>query len=150
MNTWNNPIYSFFKCNEIHHMVLLEILKVFPEEIDTKLIRLGANRRNEIQEELSSCAGLLNEYLVCSCFKFVQYYPVSPVFNFQFTLQKRVTTENPRPEVLLKALKCFSSWVTVIKNISGIVECDLIPKVFQILTDPPVSDFIFIVMLLAK
>lgn len=64
MNTWNNPIYSFLKCNEIPRTVLLEILKVFPEEIDTKLIRLGANKRNKIQEELSSCAGHLNEFLV--------------------------------------------------------------------------------------
>lgn len=113
MNTWNNPIYSFLKCNEIPRTVLLEILKVFPEEIDTKLIRLGANKRNKIQEELSSCAGHLNEFL------------------------KQVIIEYPRAEVLLKAIKCFTSWVSVIRNISDVVECDLIPKVFEILKDPP-------------
>lgn len=66
MSTWNNPIYSFLqKCNEIPPFVLLEILRVFPEEIETEQMRLGANRRKEIQIELSSCAGHLNNYLVC-------------------------------------------------------------------------------------
>ena len=65
MNTWNNPIYSFLnQCNDIPHLILLEILKVFPEEVDTKTIRLGSNRRNEIENELSNCAPLLNDYLV--------------------------------------------------------------------------------------
>lgn len=65
MSTWNNPISSFLqKCNEIPPPVLLEILRVFPEEIETEQMRLGANRRKEIQIELSNCAGHLNNYLV--------------------------------------------------------------------------------------
>lgn len=65
MSEWTNPVYSFLnQYNKIPHMVLLEILKVFPEEMETKVIRLGANRRNEIQRELKNCADLLNDYLV--------------------------------------------------------------------------------------
>ncbi|XKL63826.1 hypothetical protein PGB90_006190 [Kerria lacca] len=114
MSEWTNPVYSFLnQYNKIPHMVLLEILKVFPEEMETKVIRLGANRRNEIQRELKNCADLLNDYL------------------------KQVTLEDPSPEALLKAVKCFTSWVSIIKDISIIVKTDLMPKVFQILSVPP-------------
>jgi transportin-3 len=78
MNTWTNPIYSYLnQCNDIPHLILLEILKVFPEEVDTKSIRLGANRRNEIENELSNCARLLNDYLVCNQFLGSNIYVIS-------------------------------------------------------------------------
>lgn len=65
MNSWKNPVYTFLsKYNEIPHIALLEILKIFPEEMDTELIRLGSNRRNEIFDELCGCSNLLNNYLV--------------------------------------------------------------------------------------
>lgn len=81
MSTWNNPIYSFLqKCNEIPPIILLEILRVFPEEIETEHMRLGANRRKEIQIELSNCAGLLNDYLVSDYCKY--YFG----WNFQFLI----------------------------------------------------------------
>lgn len=65
MSSWKDPIYTFLnKYEEIPHMVLLEILKVFPEEMDTELIRLGSNRRTEIFNELCGCSNLLNDYLV--------------------------------------------------------------------------------------
>lgn len=42
-------------------------------------------------------------------------------------------------ETLLKAIKCFNSWIPVLEDINAALGCELIPEVFQILTDPPVS-----------
>ena len=80
MNTWNNPIHSFLSQRDvIPHLTLLDILKVFPEEIDTESIRLGLNRRNEVENELSNCAALLNGYLVSRALR-------DPSSVFGFTL----------------------------------------------------------------
>ncbi len=86
MVTWSNPIYSFLhKCDEIQPMILLEILRVFPEEMDTKVIRLGSNRRREIQDELNNCAALLNDYLVRKHPYFISY-----LLEFDFICYKNV------------------------------------------------------------
>ena len=43
--------------------VLLEVLVVLPEEISSRHLRLGANRRNEITEELKQSAPDVIEFL---------------------------------------------------------------------------------------
>lgn len=113
MSSWKNPIYTFLnKYEEIPHMVLLEILKVFPEEMDTELIRLGSNRRTEIFNELCGCSNLLNDYL------------------------KVVVERDQSPAALLKALKCYASWMSI-----GVLECHLLPNAFDILRVPPDDTF---------
>ena len=42
--------------------VLLEVLVVLPEEVSSRHLRLGANRRNEIVEELKANSPQVNEF----------------------------------------------------------------------------------------
>jgi hypothetical protein len=43
---------------------LLEIRTVFPEEVNSRLLRLGVNRSKEVIQELSSNSKIILEYLV--------------------------------------------------------------------------------------
>lgn len=149
INSWKNPIYTLLNnYNEIPHLILLEILRIFPEELDTELIRLGSNRRNEIFSELCNCAGLMNDYLVSApsppSEKSInrsrwKRYRICQYLIF-FISQKEVVTRDPSPVVLLKAFRCFSSWVAIgLATIPTVLDCELLPKAFQILTEPPVS-----------
>lgn len=91
MSSWKNPIFTFLnKYNEIPHKVLLEILKVFPEEMDTELIRLGSNRRNEIFNELCGCSNLLNDYLVSTN---TSIRGITNEIHIEFSCRKKLSIE---------------------------------------------------------
>ena len=45
-----------FSGNEAHIPVLMELLTVLPEEIHSRALRLGLNRREEFTQELSTAA----------------------------------------------------------------------------------------------
>jgi Exportin 1-like protein len=65
MTSWKTPIEDLInKYNQTNMWPLLEILTVFPEEVNSRLLRLGANRRNEVILELSSHSKIILEYLV--------------------------------------------------------------------------------------
>jgi transportin-3 len=65
MTSWKTPIEDLInKYNQTNMWPLLEILTVFPEEVNSRLLRLGANRRNEVIQELSSHSKIILEYLV--------------------------------------------------------------------------------------
>jgi hypothetical protein len=47
--------------------VLLELLKVFPEELQNRSLRIGDNRRNAVQQELATQTESVLTFLVCKC-----------------------------------------------------------------------------------
>lgn len=55
-----------FRYSERSPAMLLEIVTVLPEEIHSRLLRLGDNRRQKVIEELEQCAPNIINFLVCN------------------------------------------------------------------------------------
>ncbi|KAH8376949.1 hypothetical protein KR093_002325 [Drosophila rubida] len=69
MATWQEPISDLLKALSPHPAAiwpLLEVLKVLPEEIDSRFLRLGANRREQVHKQLDASADCVLEFL-CMC-----------------------------------------------------------------------------------
>lgn len=67
MSTWQKPVVDLIgEFGQVNVWPLLEILTVLPEEVNSWLLRLGANRRLEIMQELGSTAPTVTEFLVSS------------------------------------------------------------------------------------
>lgn len=56
--------YSLTHSDERYTQVLLELLKVFPEELQNKSIRIGENRRKVVQRELAALTPSVLSFLV--------------------------------------------------------------------------------------
>jgi len=78
-----------------HPFALLEILVVLPEEIASRRLRLGANRREEIRAEFRASAGLVNQFLN----------------HCLATAQQKDTGGSGH--VKANVLRCLSSWLNV-------------------------------------
>ncbi|CAH1799403.1 unnamed protein product [Owenia fusiformis] len=129
MATWKHAtteIIQKFGTNSQHLFFLLEVLTVLPEEISSRSLRLGANRRNEVTEEMMQAAPLVLN-LLTSC---LTQYPdpgQQPTSEIQF-----------RPHV--RIYRCLSSWF----NIGAIpqehiVNSPLLTAPFQALCNPKCS-----------
>jgi len=79
MSTWQKPVVDLIsKFGQTNVWPLLEILTVLPEEVNSRLLRLGANRRLEVMKELGTTAPTVTEFLVSSILiksiRFLAYY----------------------------------------------------------------------------
>lgn len=77
MSSWENPILSLIEklSNDINTLwPLLIIITQIPEEINSRYLRLGANRREEILKELKSNSHIITEFFV-ACLQNIQNYP---------------------------------------------------------------------------
>lgn len=95
MASWKNPIGDMLdSLSQQPQSVwpLLEVLKLIPEEIDSRYLRLGANRREEIHKQLDSAAPKVLEFL-CMCLR-----------------QADVGTNE---RILNATLRCFSAWIAI-------------------------------------
>ena len=64
MSEWNSAINETIqRLKGAKPWVLLEVLVVLPEEVSSRLLRLGANRRNEVIEELKQNAIQVDDFL---------------------------------------------------------------------------------------
>ncbi|KAK2159787.1 hypothetical protein LSH36_146g03000 [Paralvinella palmiformis] len=62
MSTWKgaaSDLMQKFGNDVTHWHFLLELITVLPEEINSRSLRLGANRRNEVTEELVECCPVM-------------------------------------------------------------------------------------------
>ncbi|XP_039484015.1 transportin-3 [Drosophila santomea] len=69
MASWREPINDLLVTLAPHQCAiwpLLEVLKVLPEEIDSRYLRLGANRREEVHKQLDASAECVLKFL-CMC-----------------------------------------------------------------------------------
>ncbi|KAH8233997.1 hypothetical protein KR032_010147 [Drosophila birchii] len=69
MASWQEPINDLLVTLAPHPAAvwpLLEVLKVLPEEIDSRYLRLGANRREEVHKQLDASAECVLKFL-CMC-----------------------------------------------------------------------------------
>ncbi|CAH1098691.1 unnamed protein product [Psylliodes chrysocephalus] len=101
---------------------LLEILTVLPEELESRSVRLGENRRIEVLEDMKFCAPTVNEFLKhCS-----NLYGT----NWQEHVQVNV-----------KILRCFTSWVSVgAISLNDLANNVVINRAFEILNFKPQND----------
>ena len=64
MPEWKNAISDIMnRLKPSKPWVLLEVLVVLPEEVSSRHLRLGLNRRNEIVEELKMSSAQVNDFL---------------------------------------------------------------------------------------
>ncbi|XP_060531068.1 transportin-3 [Cylas formicarius] len=99
---------------------LLEILTVLPEELESRSVRLGENRRVEVLEDLKLCAPTVIEFLKHCCITYSQNI-------------------NDSIHIIARTIRCFTSWVSVgAVSLEGLTENVVINLAFQILdTRPP-------------
>ncbi|KAJ8315715.1 hypothetical protein KUTeg_007865 [Tegillarca granosa] len=101
MASWKDPILDLvhrFGQSQQHLPFLLEVLTVLPEEVNSRSLRLGANRRQEITEELKKAAPMVLQ-LMDAC----------------------VDTCASDPRAHAKVFRCLGSWYSI-----GVVPPELI------------------------
>ncbi|KAF7284856.1 hypothetical protein GWI33_021499 [Rhynchophorus ferrugineus] len=98
---------------------LIEVLTVLPEELESRSVRLGENRRQEVLEDLKRCSSTVIEFLTHCCNTYG-------------------SNLNENTHILTRTLRCFTSWVSVeaigLQNLSNSVIVNL---AFQILDFNP-------------
>lgn len=94
---------------------LLEILTVLPEELESRSIRLGENRRIDVLKDFKCCAPTVCEFLKqCS-----EHYGTNWHENIQINI---------------KILRCFTSWISVgAIDLTNLTENIVIQRCFAIL-----------------
>lgn len=108
--SWQKPVLDLISKLSPNCMYpLLEILTVLPEELNSRSLMLGANRRSEVCHELVLCASTVSELLgVC------------------------LTSGGDSIDV--KIIRCFTSWASVNAiNLENVVENVVFVRTFQIL-----------------
>ncbi|XP_050298662.1 transportin-3 [Anthonomus grandis grandis] len=94
---------------------LIEVLTVLPEELESKSVRLGENRRYEVLEELKQCAPTVVEFLKHCCTMYGQHV-------------------NENTHILARTLRCFTSWISVgAIPLHGLTDNVVLNLAFQIL-----------------
>ncbi|XP_014673876.1 PREDICTED: transportin-3-like [Priapulus caudatus] len=122
MVTWKNAAHELiqrFGGNPHHVPLLLDILKFLPEEVNSRSLRLGDNRRKEITEELSKSAPLVLQLLTS--------YMESAPGEVEFRRQTGV-------------LKCLGSWFNLGSiPTDQVAHSKLIAGIFEALREPQIS-----------
>ncbi|XP_053679296.1 transportin-3 [Anopheles nili] len=120
MSSWHKPVATLlqrFSNNPNMMYALIELLTLIPEEVNSRHLRLGANRRKEILLDLESDSTLVGEYLTMC-----------------------LVNGNENELLRSKILKCFTSWVQI--NAFKLPEiCDsmIIVYCFQLLSSAGTS-----------
>ncbi|XP_067009893.2 transportin-3 isoform X2 [Anabrus simplex] len=91
MPLWQKPVVDLItRFGTSSVWPLLEILTVLPEEVNSRSLRLGANRRHEIMQDLNSSASAVTEFLnVC------------------------LSNSGELSQIHIRILRCFTSWVSI-------------------------------------
>ncbi|XP_025830820.1 transportin-3-like [Agrilus planipennis] len=112
MPTWHRAVLDLInRFSSTHTWPLLEVLTVLPEELESRSVRIGENRRLELLEDLKTCAPTINEFLKHCC-----------------------NTNCDNMSVNIKIIRCFTSWVSVRAiSLDGIHFHIVLLKAFDIL-----------------
>ena len=123
MTAWKQPAQDLiqkFASDPKHFHFLVEVLTVLPEEINSRSLRLGANRRDEITQELCQSASVVVQ-LLTAC-----------VENFAGDLRLQA-----------KVFHCLGSWFTVkAMPQECIVNTKLVMAPFQALLNPECPSYL--------
>lgn len=114
MSSWQSPVVDLinkFGGNQSSLWPLLEVMTVLPEEINSRFLRLGANRRQYVLMDLSNAVDTVIKFLSI-CLK----------------------NNNDNVQVQTRILKCFKSWVNVHAiPLESIPNNDVVAFAFQVL-----------------
>lgn len=117
MATWTNAVTELITRfgDNIHHVPpLLEILTVMPEEVNSRSLRLGANRRTEIHDNFNDAAPLVLQ-LLCVC----------------------MDNYSSDPRILVRVMRCLGSWFNIgALPTTDVAHSKLLTNVFQALISP--------------
>lgn len=118
MCLWSSPITDLVeKFSATNVWALLEIMTVIPEEVMSRSLRLGANRRNEIKQYLMTNSGIVCEFL-------------------RLTLDKAIDNSH----ITVKIVKCLTSWLSINAVASHeIIQSSVVSHTFQVLRDHTTS-----------
>lgn len=121
MASWKDPIGDLLKMMSHQPTAvwpLLEILTLIPEEIDSRYLRLGANRREEIHKQMDAAAAKVLEFL-CVCL---------------------AHSEGAPERIINSTLQCFCAWVSIQAiPIELAAESAIAEQVFRLLTQADTS-----------
>lgn len=94
MASWSDPVRDLIEelsNNPNSLWPLIVIIRLIPEEINSRYLRLGANRRDEIQKKLETNSKNVTELLVGSLTNYSERNPMK----------------------ILKIVKCYTSWIGI-------------------------------------
>lgn len=113
MPSWQNCVSDLLKSfSNKNTFVLLELLTVIPQEIDSTSLKLGENRREDIKNELRSNSEVVTMFL------------------------KESINNSQNTHVALKIIKCMTSWIQVKAiNIQEVPQNAVIGFCLQVLRD---------------
>lgn len=118
MSRWKDPVRDLIERlsrNENSLWPLINTLSLIPEEITSRNLRLGANRRDEIQKQMESNAKTVLELLVGSLTNYA----------------------HGNPSKVLTIVKCFTSWIcTHAVNICDTANNVIVSESFNLLNNP--------------
>nr|CAD7459047.1 unnamed protein product [Timema tahoe] len=117
-STWQKPVLDLItKFSVLNIWPLLEILTVLPEEVNSRSLRLGANRRQEVLQDLTATASAVNQFLkLC------------------------LSGGGENPQIHVRILRCFTSWVSIQAiTLADVAENIVVGHAFLILTNSQVS-----------
>lgn len=121
MASWKHPIDDLLEMMQSRAqsaIPLLEILKLIPEEMDSRYLRLGANRRSEIYMQMEMSTPKVIEFL-CMC-----------------THQN----DNTNEKIIYSTLSCYAAWVSVhVISVHQSVQSALMQYVFCLLNERKTS-----------
>lgn len=114
MPTWQKPVLDLitrFGNNPSSISPLLEVMTVLPEEVNSRTLRLGANRRQQVLQELTICVPTVTSFLNACLASSGDIVPVQ-----------------------VKVLRCFTSWVQIQAfTLPQVAENAVVGHAFQIL-----------------
>lgn len=94
MSEWVDPVRALIERlsgNENSIWPLINVITLIPEEINSRHLRLGANRRDEIQTQLEANSKMVLQLLVASLSEYSQNNPIK----------------------VMHVLKCYTSWICI-------------------------------------
>lgn len=115
MSTWSSPVsYLINHFGPANLWPLLETLTVLPEEVNSRTLRLGSNRRQDIIQDFQDSSPAVLQFLK-AC----------------------LSSGGENPQIHIRILRCFSSWVSIQAiTLSEVLENIVVAHAFQILTNP--------------
>lgn len=118
MSRWDDPVRDLIERlsqNEKSLWPLINTITLIPEEVGSRNLRLGSNRRDEIQKQLQSNSKIVLDLLVGSLTNFA----------------------HGNPTKVLSIVKCFTSWIcTHAINICDTANNVIVVESFNLLNNP--------------
>lgn len=114
MPSWQTPVIDLinrYGGNATSWWPLLEIMTVLPEEVNSRSLRLGSNRRQQVLAELTAIGETVSEFLkVC------------------------LNSGSENIQIHIRVLRCFTSWITVHAiSLESVPVSEVVAYAFQVL-----------------